>query len=742
MFAQESEGPTPAEWLVELDPTVRPVVSMVLEQAALALESEVLQQRLTQFGLTPETVSQIVDSRIEETFSASVAGVGRDIALNLAIDAVAQAFGDIMMESAFADHVPQKLRSPVRALLVSTVAEGFGVAKAVTVDQGAAGPFALLFPVLDRIEQMKAIQEASSSAVESRNSALIEAALGAEINAQLLSQDSSARSLRIASQWLTSTTENLATITTEGEAAEISNLLEAGFDAIVAIRSGECGRQCQSTLVELQNAAGTGGAPDLALLTPVENALRLLQGYDPRQTFSRALVDLTSIQGQLAAGRTDLSSSGGTQLTDADISTSTITIAPEVGVTEEQQRLRMEAVCAKTPENLARTVSSADLVRAVRGLTGWYRERVISCLTGKAAFSITAGDMAQLVFPFQEQRRQQTICRLRGYLPSPQSPAALVAILGDMAGWFRSQSIKCLAPTLPKSSVSVADAIQVLGPLMPEQFEGWDTTLVDYYPEHHKTGICHLKNILAQNLAPEEVSLLLGQSRDYIRFEGLRCIVGSIPEGLSWNDVDVIIGESISSKGRMIDVLGVRTPDGRIAATLNNYLGRFKGRRFLRDRDPETGWLRGQCVQFARDRFALISDRSIDWQVGSAKNIHSQAVGKGFQTSQDPAAARIGALIVWESAGDGHVGIVTKISRDADTGLAARVWVAEANWGVADESTARDYWDIPLSVAVAETVTNRYGFFDYSNFWVPELDRPAPRQREPKSYKFTGYVYP
>ncbi len=167
----------------------------------------------------------------------------------------------------------------------------------------------------------------------------------------------------------------------------------------------------------------------------------------------------------------------------------------------------------------------------------------------------------------------------------------------------------------------------------------------------------------------------------------------AIRHGLSWEDVDTVLGPSIANRGDMIDLLG-SDPHGLNARNLQEFMERYRNRRYLNDPDPP-GWLNGQCIAFARLARQQVTGASLALQFGQASNIVRMSATAGLVTETDPAKARVGALVVWDDGGAGHVGVVVGIRRNGKTGLADRITVGESNWGVATNSVTTT-WGISI----------------------------------------------
>lgn len=394
--------------------------------------------------------------------------------------------------------------------------------------------------------------------------------------------------------------------------------------------------------------------------------------------------------------------------------------------------------CRSVP-SLVASRSGGAIAAKLGNLINSDRASAIGCLVSLPSFALAPSDIAAIVgVQSTPYWRRANVCRLREHVPPGRSASDIATILNTLAGEHRSSAFHCLLPKIGKE-LSATEALQVLGPLLPNNDPSW--TLMSYNELHHRSVLCGLSDLLRSDLSAADTANLLGLARDSNRSRILGCIVHKVALGLTWEDVDKIVGPSIKSRGRMIDLLDDQNPDGVAFKKLKALHGRFTSSRFLVDPDPP-GWLLGQCVAWAKLAYAEVSERPLDLAVGVARNIPERAGAAGFKIEINPKKARIGALVVWDDGGAGHVGIVSGLVRNPDTGEAAKIEVSEANWGTATASGA-SRWGLSLDEARGEIVTDMYGHFSPSvQFSTDNLDRPPPGAKEPRSFKFIGYVLP
>ncbi len=131
---------------------------------------------------------------------------------------------------------------------------------------------------------------------------------------------------------------------------------------------------------------------------------------------------------------------------------------------------------------------------------------------------------------------------------------------------------------------------------------------------------------------------------------------------------------------------------------------------------PYKGFSWGYCTYYAAqvfDRFAA-AEGGIDWRGNGGMWLRA-AQEKGWQTSTNPRDARVGAIIVWQNDGRGHVGVVDDVYPDG-------ILISEMNWRVNSDGDATG------------------GFNRISQSFLPfstNLDRGVRRR-----YFFAGFIFP
>ncbi len=150
-------------------------------------------------------------------------------------------------------------------------------------------------------------------------------------------------------------------------------------------------------------------------------------------------------------------------------------------------------------------------------------------------------------------------------------------------------------------------------------------------------------------------------------------------------------------------------------------------------RQPYKGFSWGYCTYYAAqvfDRFA-VAEGGIDWR-GDGGQWLCAAQEKGWQISTNPRDARIGAIIVWQNAGRGHVAIVDDVYEDG-------ILISEMNWRVNSDGEASGGFNrisqsfLPFSTNLDRGVRRRYWFAGYIFPEKMVIARPKPSDGVPPS---------
>lgn len=424
-----------------------------------------------------------------------------------------------------------------------------------------------------------------------------------------------------------------------------------------------------------------------------------------------------------------------------------------------EQGKRRQQICANSTSNAA-PLSGAQIATQLAGLTDGHRGAAMTCLWPQQSFEISISEAVQIVgIESAEHYRRGFVCRLSDNLPVNQNSADVSRLISGITGSQRYAALSCLLDKLP-DRFSASDTKVLMGPLLPDLAPDWDGLLRNYSVSQHRSTLCMLREKLVEPISVKDASELLGLSRNQERHQILTCIKDKLPTSLTWDQVEELIGPSIYARGSMISTLAERTPDGRNREILKSFHQGFERNRdigyvnrFLNDPDPAgspppqfagmpnyPGWLGGQCIAWVQMAFSEISAGNIYLGFsGAARNIPDETRKAGFETETDPLKARVGALVVWDGGGFGHVGIITNVVRHSDTGKVSEISFSEANWGRVEANSARQRWGLEYQQAVFETVTDKYGFFARRTLRTDQLDRVGANSQR---YSFSAYVYP
>lgn len=139
---------------------------------------------------------------------------------------------------------------------------------------------------------------------------------------------------------------------------------------------------------------------------------------------------------------------------------------------------------------------------------------------------------------------------------------------------------------------------------------------------------------------------------------------------------------------------------------------------------PYKGFSWGYCTYYAAqvfDRFAA-AEGGIDWRGNGGAWLRA-AQEKGWRTSTNPRDARVGAIIVWQNAGRGHVGVVDDVYENG-------ILISEMNWRINSDGEATGGFNrisqsfLPFSTNLDRGVRRRYFF---AGFIFPERDTLATK---------------
>ena len=281
--------------VIDASPAEREAMVAATELILTNLKTGPLAERLTDFGLTPATVSEIIETELSNAIRDSASDLTVGVFWQLLTEFVADGFATILMESEFAKNLPDSLKSPMRALLHATMSEAMGFAKTATIDAGTVGPLAVVFPVMDRIQDARDIYEASHEVSEARNGALLAVALGAEINAELIAKHRGERTDAIVERWEADTLDNLRSIATDADYLELREIFKHGFQGLKWQKLGytrDSGEIEVRALLGFRTLSGRATNSGWDLL---DGLIKIVSGDNPRAVLIDGFLTSTSL---------------------------------------------------------------------------------------------------------------------------------------------------------------------------------------------------------------------------------------------------------------------------------------------------------------------------------------------------------------------------------------------------------------------------------------------------------------
>ncbi|MEC7289172.1 MAG: hypothetical protein VXW22_03650, partial [Pseudomonadota bacterium] len=281
--------------VIDASPAEREAMVAATDLILTNLKTGPLAERLTEFGLTPTTVSAIIETKLSDAIRESARDLTVGVFWQLLTEFVADGFATILMDSEFASNLPESLKSPMRALLHATMSEAMGLAKTATIDAGTVGPLAVVFPVLDRIQDARDIYEASHAVSEARNGALLAVAVGAEINAELIAKHRGERTDAIVERWETDTLNNLRSIATDEDYLELREIFTHGFQGLKWQKLGytrDSGEIEVRALLGFRNLSGRATNSGWDLL---DGLIKIVSGDNPRAVLIDGFLTSTSL---------------------------------------------------------------------------------------------------------------------------------------------------------------------------------------------------------------------------------------------------------------------------------------------------------------------------------------------------------------------------------------------------------------------------------------------------------------
>lgn len=188
-----------------------------------------------------------------------------------------------------------------------------------------------------------------------------------------------------------------------------------------------------------------------------------------------------------------------------------------------------------------------------------------------------------------------------------------------------------------------------------------------------------------------------------------------------------------NTKGQVSEIENINTGEAKGNTNdpkeiIAKYIQGKEGNVFYSEfsKEPDPGWLKGQCVAWAKELFNQVSEEA-EGKWGDAQNVPITFNNRDFKVVTQRDKPKVGSLIVWTSAESGHVGVVIDVAE-------SEVVVSEGNWGGKATEKSTQKWGITKKKAIDEFVTEKYGIFTKIKLPLTNLDRD--------DYKFFAYIYP
>ena len=733
------------------DAASRSLVSSGVEALLASLLSEQSINALVSLGLSREVVEANVLQAVENSVGGlSPSGLATNVVQSAITEAVASALEQAIFSRAPASALPAPWQAPLRALVRSTFAESAGLFFAVN----NPNPTAWVAPVVDRVYDSVEIHRGITGLRQDRDVFLYTVAMGAEINAELITLYPGPRSQGELDQWRSQTRDNLSGAVGPGAVESVSQVIDMGQAALIAQRKGNTAEVVQR-IQQLQQKADQFNLPTLRGTRNLSDLLlNLVNAGDAASKLASVFLVGTALR---SVGQAAISPMLMPPL-----------LAEEGGLVAE--RCTTSHKCSHFGEFYSQNKGFRDSIdsmflSAQLPQPNWIRSgvssRVIPILFGNELYLVGSvckphfcnTDSLTVIYSSSKslvvgelQISDKRSSRLGG------EAGNFLRIFSDFSleGSDLSLALKTSARSLPiiiSNDQSVAASCGNSATILRRDeiikiFSGND---VDVRFGTGELGVMRF-GIYDIDVGQGEMTELTKKidSRDVWSRISRRYMVrdGELCEGTGahdWYCGDVRrcdpngLGNRVfwfNERGEVgFEVRGIKKG---IELALPTYIAQFPNGRFLNAPDPP-GWFSGQCVAWAKTLFGLVASRSIESLRGNAEELPSKLKTLGFQVSEDPATPRVGAMIAWSDRDYGHVGVVTQIHRNPANNEIAEITVSEANWGPITEEGARR-WAINLEVARREYVTEMYGVAQQIRLPVSNLNRG--------NYKFMAYVYP
>lgn len=280
-----------------MDAAGRSLVSSGVEALLASLLSEQSINALVRLGLSREVVEANVLQAMENTLERlSATGLAKDVAADIVksafTDAVAVAVEEAVFSRAPANTLPAAWQAPLRALVRALIAEGLGLA--LLPDNPS--PTAWIAPVVDRVYDAVEIHRGITGLRQDREVFLYSVALGAEVNAELITRFPGVGSQSVLDHWRSDTRNNLPSMVGPGAVEAVSQVIDTGLAALTAQRRGntaEVARQVQ----QLQQRADQFNLPTLrGTRSPRDLVLNLVNAGDAASTLASVFLSGTALR--------------------------------------------------------------------------------------------------------------------------------------------------------------------------------------------------------------------------------------------------------------------------------------------------------------------------------------------------------------------------------------------------------------------------------------------------------------
>ncbi|MFV0644699.1 MAG: hypothetical protein ACK5NN_09410, partial [Sphingomonadaceae bacterium] len=280
------------------------------DAAVKAATTEIVQTALTLLsGMEPDgRVAQLgigaKDFAAEFALNpqAMLANIGTDIVVSAGQAALAEASGDLVSGYMFASgplsKLPDPWQVPLRAFVDATIVESVGLLFAGTNPT----PASLVGPILDRLNDVYEIYEATNALSRTQATGLFAVANGAEITAELVGKYPSEKAKELETSWLNMTRENLNDIVGRDDARTAYAITVLGYRALGALGRGDVAA-AQADIQQMRRIGDAAQGPTpLSAEGPIDLLVRLANGgNDAPNVLVETFLKSTKLQSVTAA---------------------------------------------------------------------------------------------------------------------------------------------------------------------------------------------------------------------------------------------------------------------------------------------------------------------------------------------------------------------------------------------------------------------------------------------------------